>query len=211
MKHTVLFAATVLLAVLVASSPAAAQPAPDPQPSGPMKVSQVHNAFVLSPEVKFGRVNGRDGTLTGGTAGILLDDHLFIGMGGYWQANADPGFEFDYGGLVAGWTFKGSGPVDVTLSALLGGGSATPNWMTYAANELPGDVSSFRRYGMGFREWDGRTRFLIAEPELQLFFRITRRFGVAAGVSYRLITGADSMNRDLQGVTGSVAIRFGSR
>jgi hypothetical protein len=187
----------------------------DPQPAGPMTVVPVRHAFVVAPEVRFGKVNHRSATFAGATAGLLMDNRLFLGAGGYWLANSRRGFEMGYVGAVAGWYLRGDGPIDLRISGLIGGGWSTMTWvggpvplgmdgrMHQIYPQPPGDSL--------VRAWYVGNDFFIAEPEANLCIRISRSVWLDAGVGYRFISGAYGLDNDMRGVTGSVAVTFGRR
>jgi len=192
----------------------AAMPNDDPgsvadqqQPPGPMTIVPVHDAFVFTPEVRFGTINHRSATLVGGTAGLLMDNRVLIGAGGYWLANNHPGFDMGYVGAVIGWYLKGDGPVDLSLTGLVGGGWST---MTYSAYP-PTPVGGHSGYGYGPSYWYVGSDFFIAEPAANIVFRVSRSVWVNAGVSYRLISGSYGSDSELRGVTGNVSVTFGAR
>lgn len=186
----------------------------DPQPAGPMTVVPVRNAFVVAPEVRFGKVNHRSATFAGGTAGLLMDNRLFLGAGGYWLANNNHGFEMGYVGAVVGWHLKGEGPIDLSLSGLVGGGWST---MTWDGGPVPLGMNP--RYHQIYpqpgdsvvRAWYVGDDFFVAEPAANICISISRSVWFNAGVSYRFISGAYSLDNEMRGVTGTVAVTFGRR
>jgi len=186
----------------------------NPQPGGPMAVVPVRNAFVVAPEVRFGKVNHRSATFAGATAGVLMDNRLFLGAGGYWLANNSRDFEMGYVGAVAGWYLKGEGPIDLSLSGLVGGGWST---MTWAGGPVPLGMNprfhqSYPQPGDSIlRAWYVGNDFFIAEPAANICISISRSVWFNAGVSYRFISGADGLDDEMRGVTGGVAVTFGRR
>ena len=191
------------------------RPRTDPQPAGPIKVVSVRNAFVVAPEVRFGQVNHQSATFVGAKAGMLLENRLFLGAGGYWLANNHRGFEMGYAGGIVGWYLRGEGPVDLSLTALVGGGWST---MTWVGGPVPlgmgGRIHQIYPQPSGdslVRAWYVANDFFIAEPEANVCFRVSRNVWFSAGVAYRFISGAYALDSDLRGVTGSVAVTFGRR
>jgi hypothetical protein len=180
----------------------------DPQPGGPMTVVPVRNAFVVAPEVKFGTVNHRSATFAGVTGGVLMDNRLFVGAGGYWLANNDPGFEMGYAGAIVGWYLTGGGPIDVNLTGLIGGG-----WSTLTSvGAVPLGMG---RHGHPMYPqpgaWYVASDFFIAEPGANVCIRITRSVWINAGVGYRYVSGAYGLDNEMRGASGSVAVTFGRR
>jgi hypothetical protein len=186
----------------------------EPQPAGPMTVVPVRNAFVIAPEVRFGKVNHRSATFAGATAGVLMDSRLFLGAGGYWLANNSRGFEMGYVGAVAGWYLLGEGPIDLMLRGLVGGGWST---MTWTGGPVPLGMGGrmhqiYPQPGPSLvRAWYVGNDFFVAEPEATVCVRLSRSVWINAGVGYRFISGAHELDHDMRGVTGSVAVTFGRR
>ena len=147
----------------------------------------------------------------GAYGGWVLDRTLLIGAGGYWLTNRSSAFKMAYGGAVVEWLIGTGKPVGFSARGLFGGGRAT----------LPGTVNGFSNppdrdndgrqfpipgpYTVAFRE-----RFFVAEPQANVLVRLTDRLRLNAGVGYRLIGGADSMNSRLRGATGSVGLQIGA-
>jgi hypothetical protein len=68
------------------------------QPSqGPMTVERVHNGFLVVPEYKFTEVDKRSAGLAGAYAGIVIDEHFFVGGGGYVLTTERHGRDLAYG------------------------------------------------------------------------------------------------------------------
>jgi len=194
--------------VPAASAPAAGgqRGSADPQAGGPMTVVPVRNAFVIVPEVRFGEVNHRSATFAGFSGGVLMDNRLFLGAGGYWLANSGPGFEMGYAGAIVGWYLTGRGPIDLSLTSLIGGG-----WSTLTSGwAVPMNHHGYYGYPQT-GGWYVGDNFFIAEPTANLNIRITRSVWVSAGVGYRLIADSYGMDNEMQGVSGSVAVTFGRR
>jgi hypothetical protein len=56
-----------------------------------------------------------------------------------------------------------------------------------------------------------REDFFIAEPQVDAILALTKWLHLDAGVGYRLIGGADLLNHDIRGVSGSIALQLGGR
>src|SRR5207245_11502630 len=54
-----------------------------------------------------------------------------------------------------------------------------------------------------------RDHFFVLEPQANALVRLTRLMRLDVGVGYRLIDGADGVDRRLRGVSGSVALQIG--
>src|SRR5262252_7464244 len=80
----------------VPTSPAGAQ--------GPMTIERVHNGFAGAPEFKIANVDGKMGPFLGGYGGVLLDNTLLLGAGGYWLLDETSRVHsMGYGGFVIEW------------------------------------------------------------------------------------------------------------
>src|SRR4051812_49749260 len=88
-----------------------------------MTVERVHNGFMAAPEFKFTEVDKRSAGLAGGYAGVVFDEHLFVGGGAYVLATERRGRDMAYGGVVLPWVGGGSDTLGFSGRMLLGGGS----------------------------------------------------------------------------------------
>ena len=211
---------TVLLAVCTALVPftaAAQQPAAAPEP---LRIEPMNSGFVIAPEAQFTEINGEFATLAGVHGGWVTDDTLFIGGAGYWLANRERDFKMQYFGGLGRWTIGGHRRLAVSAGALVGVGDAT---LSRPYGDLFGDrpASPSLRNVRG----DGRTHsgsaitsatpvlvsddFFITEPQVSALWRITGWMRLDAGVSYRLIGGADLLNDQLRGASGRIALQLG--
>jgi hypothetical protein len=200
---------------------AGAQQAAQPGAAKPgVVVEQVENGFLAGPDVKYTDINGHDGLLVGALAGVLVDRTLFLGGAGYWLANGDWDRGLSYGGVLVQWHFFGRRSVNVTVGGLIGGGWGTaayawdgearpgphpspPHW-----NGRPGVGPPVYPPTPGYGVYDAG--FFVAEPQVALVWRAAEWISISAGVGYRGIAGAGDLDKELRGVTGSLAIRFGS-
>ena len=190
--------------------------------NGTLKIEPLDSGFVITPEARFGEINGKFATLAGAYGGWLTDHKLLIGGAGYWLANRDEDFEMQYFGGLARWTLGSERRVGVSFGALAGFGDATLG-RTYG--ELFGDrgvpapgPSRDRHLAMRghagtpvtadtlFRVNDD---FFIVEPQVDALWRIMPWMRLDAGVGYRAIAGADYLHDQLRGVSGSIGLRFG--
>ena len=178
------------------------------QPSqGPMIVERVHNGFLVVPEFKFTEVDRRSAGLAGAYAGVVIDEHFFVGGGGYVLTAEGRGRDLAYGGLVLQWLWAGNDVVGFSAKTLLGAGS-TESSGTFQILERGRPISQ------PFRSRQG---FLVAEPEVDLLIHFTDHVGLAIGAGYRFITGSDRYDRydlgtpdsRLSGAVGSIGLRIG--
>lgn len=223
--------ALALLAAASLSTPAAAQ-TPAASATQDLKIQVLQSGPVAAPEVRFGKINGRDATLAGGSAGWLTDHKLFIGGAGYWLANGDDGFAMHYGGALVRWTFRGDGPVGLSTGVLLGLGTATmtrPYGDVFGApastttTAPSGRVTAPALRGNASLRFGGTSRvtsatpvrihddYVLAEPQLTAVVKIAPWLRLEAGGGYRFVGASDLLDRQLRGATASVALRFGGR
>lgn len=174
---------------------------------GPMIVERVHNGFLVAPDFKFTEIDHKSSGLAGGYAGVVLDEHFFIGGGGYVLATERRGRDLAYGGLVLQWLGGGTDTLGFGAKMLLGGGSA----------ESSGTVQVLQRGRLISEPFRSRQNFLVAEPELNARVRIASHLRLAVGAGYRF-TGNDRGRRNggfdipgsrLSGAVGSIALQIG--
>ena len=139
LSHTLLTAATVLLAPLAGF----AQNAPAPNTTGPLVLERIHNDWVVAPDYKITRLDDRTGQLAGAYVGRLLDGQVLIGGAGYWLANRSRDFELAYGGLLIGWQSPELGRIRFGAKSLIGGGEASLG-VTFPIMGGPGPVPTGR-------------------------------------------------------------------
>jgi hypothetical protein len=205
---------TALLFLCVVPLPAFAQTnsdaldisAAEQASQGPMTVERVHNGFLAAPEFKFTEVDKRSAGLVGGYAGVVVDEHFFVGGGAYVLATQRRGRDMAYGGLVLQWLSGGNDTFGFSAKTLLGGGSA----------ESSGTIQVFNRGRAIVEPFRSRRNFLVAEPELDALVRISDHLRLSVGAGYRF-TGSDWGRRDgtfdstvgrLSGAVGTVSLHI---
>jgi hypothetical protein len=201
-----------------------------------LTIERIQNGFLVAPDNKFTEIDGRYGNLLGFYAGYMMDRTLFIGAGGYWLTNGSHDREMGYGGGVFEWLVHGDRRFGLSARALIGGGSATltstvtgvpvpPYPVPYWGGNGPG--GSWGAGGPGWPDggWPGnwpdgwptrgtgflRTHddFFVAEPQLDVSWKITGWIHLNAGGGYRFIAGTRDMDHRLRGASGSLSVQFG--
>jgi hypothetical protein len=210
--------AAAACAALLLPAPGSAQtPAATP---GPLRIEPLDSGFIVTPEARFGDINGDFATFAGAHAGWVTDHKLLIGGAGYWLANRDDDFKMQYFGGLARWTLGSQRPLGVSFGALAGFGDAT---MGRPYGDLFGTRGGALPSRDGHRDVGGRfgspinsaavvrvsDSFFIAEPQIDALWRITSWMRLDAGVGYRVIGGAELLGDQLRGVSGSIGVRFG--
>jgi len=213
-----------LIALCIASLLPSAAAAQTPSPASPLKIEPIDSGFVVAPDARFTEVNDKFATLAGVYGGWMTDRTLLVGAGGYWLANRDDNFKMQYFGGVGSWTIGARRKVGLRAGALVGGGSATLA-KTYGDlfGEIPAGAPGLSRdHGLSSRGRGGspitsatlvrvNEDFFIAEPQVNAVMSLTKWLHLDAGIGYRLIGGADLLNEDLRGISGSVALQLGGR
>ena len=119
----------VVIAAMLVTSTAFAQTTPAQSAaapaSGPLVLEQIHDGWVLAPDVKVTSVDRRTGELVGAYGGRVFDGALLIGGAAYWLANDRHDSNLAYGGLVVGWLSPEVGRIRFGARGLVGGGSGT--------------------------------------------------------------------------------------
>jgi hypothetical protein len=174
--------ALVLLPLTAAAQPAD-EPAPDAAPAeqpsqGPMTVTKIHNGFLAVPEYKFTEFDHQHSGLAGGYAGVVFQDALFIGGGGYGLVTNNHGRELAYGGLVMQWFGRSSETLGYSAKMLIGGGEAE----TTEGIPVVVDPRSGRTVTQAVRVHQD---FFVFEPEVNGFVRFNRHLRLSGGAGYR--------------------------
>ncbi len=169
-----------------------------------------------APVVKFSTVKNNFAIFVGGYGGWLINHTLLIGAGGYGLVNkikgpqsalyfynyvSDVRIEFGYGGLILEYIGLPNNLIHYSVSVLVGGGEvsyAPINWDIF--------------YDDNYDSKENSTVFVF-EPGVNAELNITSFFRINAGVSYRLVSGADLVglkNNDLSGPAANLVFKFGS-
>ena len=188
---------------------------------GPMIVERVHSGFLVAPDFKITEVDGKTSELAGGYAGWLTDDKIFIGGGGYWLANQSRDREMAYGGLIVQWLARTNERFGFSAKGLVGGGRATlSSGVSDILRMSERDRMSLGRMDQNDRDDLNRSRltdsrirfredFFVAEPEVGLLVRLTKRLRLTGGAGYRFTAGEGRNDNRLHGAVGSVGLQIG--
>ena len=205
---------------------AGADMAPPAQPAsnGPMIVERLHSGLAAGADVKVTKLDGRTSELVGGYGGWLMDESVLVGGGGYWLASGSHDREMAYGGLVVQWFARSRERVGYGLKGLVGGGQATlsdsltqvftprlEDLRALGLNVDPRfDVNQLIRNATTTRVVNVRVRrsFFLAEPEANVFFRLTDHFRVTAGAGYRFVGSEGRDDGRLRGATGTLSLQI---
>ena len=202
-----LIVSAAALAVPAMSAAQSSPPTPADQ-GGPMIVEQIEQHLALAPEYKVSKFGGTTAQLVGAHAGVFVTKSILIGGGLYTMTNGEDGRGLTYGGVVVGWEPWSVSRIGVDLRGLIGIGRGT----TTEAVTLTTPVRDRRGVIQGTRQG---TRWLtsdlvVAEPQVDLLFGLTKHFQLSIGGGYRF-TRAERIDDDrFAGASGSVALRIGS-
>lgn len=156
----------------------------------------------ISPEVRFTSINGDYGVLPGGHAGVIFNHAISLGIAGYGLANnvnADAPYEdqnimLGYYGLVLEYIFNAQRLVNVSASALIGGGGLRAG--VHQQNTMGHDMDVF----------------FVAEPVLTLYLNVVKYFRVGFGAGYRFVSGVDTeglRDSEIRGVFAVLSLQIG--
>jgi hypothetical protein len=207
-------------AVLFLVATAASAQTATPVNQGPMVIERLHSGFVVAPDFKLTEVDRATSALAGGYAGWLTDETFFIGGGAYFLADHASDRKMAYGGLVLQLLARTDRRVGFGVKGLIGGGRAT---LGTTVTQIPGfrdlpNVPDLRRSGIDLDRslrapTSSRVRFsqgfFVAEPQVDVVFRLTRQLRLTGGAGYRLIDAEGRDDRRLRGATGSLGLQIG--
>jgi hypothetical protein len=237
--RTVIVAIVALLvtsAAFAQSTPTTVAPA---QTAGPLVLEQIHDGWMLAPDVKVTSVDNRTGELVGAYGGRVFDGSLMIGGAGYWLANDRHDSKLAYGGVVVGWQSPEFGRIRFGARGLVGGGSGTLGIELPARVPIPplgpGDI----RFGntdprvtdprattpatgaptaptrpqpapaIQSVRFVGRDDFFVVEPTASIGVRITSGIGLSCGIGYRQTTHGRFLGDRLSGPSANLSVQFG--
>ena len=181
--------AACFLAAMLSSGRAGAQDTQNSQNSqGPMTVERMQEGWTVAPDFKVTRFDGGTRTLAGAYGGWVIDNTLMIGGAGYALTDPSRTRRLSYGGAVVEWREGADQAIGFSVKALLGVGTATVS----------------RTATLAFREG-----FIVAEPQADLLLKIAPHVRLHVGGGYRAVSGANGLEREIRGATGSVSLEIG--
>ena len=160
-------------------------------------------------DLKVSQWNEQTNLLVGGHGGIILNDKLTFGLGGYGittrsrftgQDGQNLYLGGGYGGLILGYSVNAQEIFHLNFPIMFGGGGL---------DVLEDEINLS---GGSFGNITESTGFFILEPGVELEINIARFFRFALGGSYRFIEGADLNNVDdnnLNDWSTHVSFKFG--
>lgn len=158
-------------------------------------------------DLKITDLIGEKGLIVGGYGGALVNRRYFIGVAGY---GISTNVEFDgmvaneekplnlyggYGGLLLGAMVGSKEVIHLSFPVVFGAGQvevSDRNFFPNSPNDAEFTIES--------------SAFIVIEPGAQLEFNITQNFRLAAGVTYRYVTGTDLNNLSDEDLSGSAIV-----
>jgi hypothetical protein len=200
MKKTMCFVIILFLSLVVQGTYAS-----DQQHETLIK-GKTRHGFFGGLVMKYTKVNGEYGMMTGFRGGWIINQAFSIGIAGYgwlngaedyWQDHwfDDSGLQMGYGGLYLEGIVKSNKVIHFTTGLLLGAGGVGKHWDDHHHFDI----------------WDGDA-FWVIEPEINLMINVAKFFRVGFGASYRFCNGIDEgelRNKDLSGLAGMLTLKFG--
>lgn len=158
-----------------------------------------------SPVVKITKINGESAVLVGGRGGWIINHTFVLGGGGYGlvtNVNAiitdstHQYLQMGYGGIDLEHIISSNSLLHFSTGLLIGGGGV--GYQDERDNFL--------------KDSHRMNSFFILEPSVQTNLNVTHFFRIAAGISYRYVSGLKSTlttNDDLSGPSAVLALKFG--
>ncbi|RAJ00354.1 hypothetical protein LX64_04057 [Chitinophaga skermanii] len=143
-----------------------------------------------SPTVKFSTLDDKLAVIVGGSAGVMLNSKVTLGLAGYALVNSieaprvntiDPTeyWTMWYAGFLPEYTFNSNKLFHVSVGALIGGG---------------GIMRGERLRDTEKQVWHDQSGFFVTEPQVNAEMNITTFLRIGIGVSYRLVAGSNTPN-----------------
>ncbi len=202
------------VAAMLAAGRAGAQDAQQSSQTGqgPMTIERLQQGWTIAPDVKFTHFDGATRTLAGAYGGWVVDNTLMIGGAGYALTDSNHTRSLSYGGAVVEWREGADQAVGFSMKGLLGFGSATASRTVTFLGVDPDHgappptmaTTAPITANVGFRE-----NFFAAEPEIDLLLKVAPHIRLRVGGGYRAVSGANGLEPEIRGATGSVSLEFG--
>lgn len=170
------------------------------------------NGFYLSYDLGFGNFDNYQTVETGGRLAWIIDHSVALGLYGNGFVSAS---DFDkmidnkntsitlaggYGGFFVEPIILPKKPIHISIPLMVGVGGAT--YDTFGIDE-----DSFDHFGNGHAD-----AFMVLKAGAELELNMLRFFRIGLGASYRYVYGLNLEGfgkNDLNGITGTIALKFG--
>ena len=157
------------------------------------------------PVIKVTNINGENAVIAGGRGGWIINHSFVLGGGGYGlvtDVNAKVKdlnhqyVEMGYGGLEIEYIASSDDIIHLSIGLLVGGGGIG---YKHEDNEV-------------FNTSHNTKSFFVIEPSADANLNVTRFFRIAAGASFRYVSGLKSVistSADLSGLSAVLTFKFG--
>jgi hypothetical protein len=158
------------------------------------------------PVIKVTNLNGENAVMVGGRGGWIINHSFVLGGAGYGLVSdikakiTDPVrqyIEMGYGGLDIEYIASSNDLLHLSIGLLVGGGG-----VGYKMDNNDLLVETYKK-----------NSFFVLEPSVYANLNVTHFFRIAAGVSYRSVSGLSSVvstNADLSGPSANLVLKFGT-
>ena len=189
----------VFLLVLVFTSPVLAQEAT-------LINGEIESGGFGGPVLKVTNINGESAVMVGGRGGWIINHSFVLGGGGYGLVTDVKAkttdllhqyIEMGYGGLDIEYIASSNDLLHLSIGLLVGGGG-----IGYKMDNNDLLMETYKK-----------NSFFVLEPSVYANLNVTHFFRVAAGVSYRSVSGLSSVvstNADLSGPSANLVLKFGA-
>jgi hypothetical protein len=176
------------------------------------------------PSMKIGQINRTVGLFMGGEGGVILNNQLIIGGGGYsliTNVDASSYFEpklelnMDYGGVIFGYIDRSNQAIHYSIHTLIGGGeiswSNQNSWLGFKGSNDNEDKFS-------------KDSYFVIEPGVNIEMRLYKNVEMDFGLNYLFAFDVNSQitlnsdngqtyikklgNNDLNGISGTLKVKF---
>jgi hypothetical protein len=157
------------------------------------------------PVLKITNINGENAVMVGGRGGWIINHTFVLGGGGYGlvtdvQAKTTDSIhqyiQLGYGGLEMEFIPASNDLLHLSVGLLVGGGG-----VGYKPNDND-----------GYNSMQKNNAFFVLEPSVNINLNVTHYFRIAAGATYRYVSGLKSVvstNTDLSGPSAILTLKFG--
>ncbi len=181
--------------------------------------------FYLVPEYQYGRLAGQFTSMGGGSAMVVLNKSISVGLSGYStfhnftpseiSTNHDLQLRTQFGGAKIEYTLNPNNAIHFSFPLLIGGGRASID--SAGRGRGHDNRGPFTRYG---GPPGNQVSFFLVQPGVNIEANLLRFVKVFTGVSYRIVSGGESRSStnllpgppylgQLQGISFNAGIKIG--
>jgi hypothetical protein len=179
-----------------------------PLAQGPMTVERLQEGWTIAPDLKVTHFAGGTRTLAGAYGGWVIDNSLMIGAAGYGLTDPTRTRKLSYGGLLLEWRQGTDSALGFSVKGLFGAGTATASRTVTLVTFDPDHGTLPPSPSLGTATLAFRENFFVAEPQVDVLFRVAPHVRLHVGGGYRAVS-ASGLEREIRGATGSVSLEFG--